>query len=88
MQFQSNQSEKLIKNSNKTEGGGTKNNWVYAELHFSLKNGFFKAIYKISFSKKLKEILISLWTKKNPLINLKSFGDRASPNCVILFPQS
>ena len=25
---------------------------------------------------------------KNPLINLKSFGDRASPNCVILFPQS
>ena len=65
MQFQSNQSEKLIKNSNKTEGGGTKNNWVYAELHFSLKNGFFKAIYKISFSKKLKEILISLWAQKS-----------------------
>ena len=46
MQFQSNQSEKLIKNSNKTEGGGTKNNWVYVELHFSLKNGFFKALKK------------------------------------------
>ena len=45
MQFQSNQSEKLIKNSNKTDVGGTKkNNWYmeYAKLHFLLNCGLFK----------------------------------------------